>query len=40
MRERLKIARGSSNVFQDIGFAPEEAENLKLRPDLMMQIED
>ena len=35
----LKIERGSGNVFQDIGFAPEEAENLKLRPDLMTRID-
>ena len=40
MSERLKITRGSGNVFQDIGFAPEEAENLKLRSSLMMRIED
>ena len=40
MRERLKITRGSGNVFRDIGFAPEEAENLKLRAELMMRIED
>ncbi len=40
MSERLKITRGSDNVFRDIGYAPEEAENLKLRADLMMRIED
>ena len=40
MSERLKITRGSGNVFQDIGFAPEEAENLKLRSNLMTRIED
>ena len=40
MSERLKIKRGSGNVFQDIGFGPEEAENLKLRADLMMRIEN
>ena len=40
MSERLKLTRGSGNVFQDIGFAPEEAENLKLRSSLMMRIED
>ena len=36
----LKIERGSGNVFLDIGFSPEEAENLKLRSDLMTRIED
>lgn len=35
MMERLKIEHGSGNVFHDIGFPPEEAENLKLRADLM-----
>lgn len=37
---KLKITRSSGNIFHDIGFAPEEAENLKLRSSLMMQIED
>jgi predicted XRE-type DNA-binding protein len=40
MSERLKITRGSGNVFRDIGFGKEEAENLKLRAELMMRIED
>jgi predicted XRE-type DNA-binding protein len=40
MSEKLKITRSSGNVFKDIGFSPEEAENLKLRSDLMMRIED
>jgi predicted XRE-type DNA-binding protein len=40
MSGRLKITRGSGNVFQDLGFDAEEAENLKLRADLMMRIED
>jgi predicted XRE-type DNA-binding protein len=40
MSEKLKITRGSGNVFKDIGFSPEEAVNLKLRSDLMMGIED
>ena len=31
MTERLKMERGSSNVFHDIGFPPEEAQNLLLR---------
>jgi predicted XRE-type DNA-binding protein len=26
------------NVFADLGFAPEEAENLKVRSDLMIEI--
>ncbi len=40
MSDRLKITRGSGNVFHDIGFPREEAKNLKLRADLMMRIED
>ena len=39
MTNRLKIVRGSGNVFRDLGFSPEEAENLKLRSELMMRIE-
>lgn len=40
MSERLKIIRGSGNVFRDIGFSKDEAESLKLRAELMMRIED
>ena len=40
MSEKLKITRGSGNVFRDIGFSKDEAENLKLRAELMMRIED
>jgi len=40
MSERLRITRGSGNVFRDIGFDKDEAENLKLRAELMMRIED
>lgn len=39
MKEKLKIQRGSGNVFADIGFAPEEAQNLLLRSELMTRIE-
>jgi predicted XRE-type DNA-binding protein len=39
MTERLKMERGSGNVFSDIGFSPEEAQNLQLRSDLMSRIE-
>jgi predicted XRE-type DNA-binding protein len=40
MSGKLKITRGSGNVFRDIGFDRDEAENLKLRAELMMRIED
>ena len=33
-----KIRRGSGNVFADLGFAPQEAANLQLRSDLMIQL--
>jgi len=33
-----EITQGSSNVFEDLGFAPEEALNLKIRADLMLNI--
>ena len=35
----MKITRGTDNVFRDIGFGEVEAENLKLRSDLMIRIE-
>jgi predicted XRE-type DNA-binding protein len=34
----VKIHRGSGNVFKDLGFVPEEAANLQLRSDLMIQL--
>jgi len=40
MSERLKIQRGSGNVFRDVGFAPEEAENMLLRAQLMSEIRE
>ncbi len=40
MKRKLKITRGSGNVFADIGFDKDEAENLKLRAELMMRTED
>jgi predicted XRE-type DNA-binding protein len=40
MAEKLKITRGSGNVFVDIGFAPAEAENLLLRSQLMSRVRD
>ena len=39
MSGKLRITRGSGNVFRDLGFGNEEAENLKLRSELMMRIE-
>jgi predicted XRE-type DNA-binding protein len=39
MTERLKMERGSGNVFADIGFPPAEAQNLQLRSTLMTRVE-
>lgn len=39
MTKRLKITRGSGNVFRDLGFSEAEAQNLLLRTDLMIRIE-
>ena len=33
-----RIQWSSGNVFRDIGFPPEEAENLRLRSELMIQV--
>ena len=33
-----RIRRSSGNVFRDLGFAREEAENLKIRGDLMIRL--
>ncbi len=33
-----RIARSSGNVFRDLGFSREEAENLKARADLMIEL--
>jgi predicted XRE-type DNA-binding protein len=40
MKEKLKCIRGSGNVFLDLGFDKTEAENLKMRAQLMMRIDD
>ena len=33
-----KVQRSSGNVFRDVGFPPEEAENLRLRSELIVQV--
>jgi len=35
-----RVIRGSGNVFGDLGFSKAEAQNLKLRSQLMMHIDD
>lgn len=34
----VRVERSSGNVFRDLGFGPEEAENLRLRSELMIQL--
>ena len=40
MTGKLKYVRGSDNIFVDLGFDKAEAENLKLRFELLMKIDD
>jgi predicted XRE-type DNA-binding protein len=37
-RQRTQVIRGSDNVFEDLGFEAEEAVNLKVRADLMLDL--
>jgi predicted XRE-type DNA-binding protein len=34
----MAVIQGSDNVFEDLGFEPEEAANLKIRADLMLDL--
>jgi predicted XRE-type DNA-binding protein len=34
------ITKGSDNVFLDLGFEPEEAADLKIRADLMLELRE
>ena len=36
---KLRVTRSSGNVFRDLGFSLEEAEHLKIRSDLMIQLQ-
>jgi predicted XRE-type DNA-binding protein len=40
MTKRLKMVRGSGNVFLDLGFPEDEARNLALRSELIIRIEE
>ena len=37
-RQEAEIRWGTANVFEDLGFPKQEAENLRLRSDLMTAI--
>jgi len=39
MTEKMKMVRGSGNVFLDLGYSREDAQNLILRSELMSRIE-
>jgi len=34
----VRVRRSSGNVFRDLGFSKQEAENLKIRSDLMIRL--
>jgi len=38
--EEIKCIQGSDNVFEDLGFDREEAANLKIRADLMIDLRE
>jgi predicted XRE-type DNA-binding protein len=40
MAKRVKMTRGSGDVFRDLGFPETEARNLTMRSELMMRIEE
>jgi predicted XRE-type DNA-binding protein len=38
MTQKLKITKGSGNVFRDIGFSDEESQDLIIRSKLMREL--
>jgi predicted XRE-type DNA-binding protein len=36
--EKIQVTKGSDNVFEDLGFSPVEAMNLKIRTDLIIEL--
>lgn len=40
INERLKVKRSSGNVYRDLGFGERESQNLLLRSELALWIED
>jgi len=37
--KKVRLTRSSGNVFRDLGFSGEEAEYLKVRADLMLNLQ-
>jgi predicted XRE-type DNA-binding protein len=38
-KDKVKLTRSSGNVFRDLGFSGDEAEYLKLRAELMVNLQ-
>ena len=36
---RLKVTRSTGNTFRDLGFSVEEAEHLRIRSDLLIELQ-
>lgn len=36
---KLKVTRSTGNVFRDLGFSPHQAEHLRVRSDLLIQLQ-
>ena len=39
MKSKVKLTRSRANVFRDLGFAPDEAAYLKVRSELMVNVQ-
>ncbi len=37
--KKVKLTRSSGDVFRDLGFSPDAAEHLKVRSDLMLNLQ-
>ncbi|MEA2735327.1 MAG: hypothetical protein QOE14_1778 [Humisphaera sp.] len=37
-KKKIKVTESSGNVFLDLGFPPEEAQNLLIRSELMLRV--
>lgn len=35
----MKMTRSTGNVFRDLGFSPDDAEHLRIRSDLLLQLQ-
>ncbi len=37
--KKVKLTQSSGNIFRDLGFSPDEAEHLKIRSELMLNLQ-